>query len=376
MDTLLGKTWGDAASAYSTAQQSNAQKLDEFYRDTARFNTEAFSDYYRNSPGETMAATSGITGSDQTGASIYGYRNDTSWKEPQSYWSDHQKSQYDRLSRDNPGLAESYAATINDAYHQQQLKQNQRKVEAEVNSNNGLAVLHNIGARIGSQFKGLDGINSALEYAGRGRITTNPELTPGTYAQTVDDATYNRVRNQHGEAAADVYDQFTKAFDGIASYVTTGPTGHAIKSGFETGTDALNEAQKNGASDLEAVAHAFTTGVSGATLDIGLNKFFSDTEKFENIPTLKKISESAAINISKAVVDGLSQEIILQDNSTYNSIIKEQMKKGFSKEQATRIALWELAKTPVKGTLEDLSITPAQHRFYESAQRKIGSQIK
>ena len=282
------KNYTDAAWAYSDAQQRSAQQIG----DAAQFTKDAYSEYYSGSNkqrGEQMAVTSGITGSDQTGGSIYGYRNDTSWKEPQDSWTPEERAQYERLKTSSPSLADSYAANVNDKYNQAERNQRVQQITAEVNGGNGQAMLHGLGARAGSQLKGLDGYNSMLEYAGRGKITTNPDLSPGAYAQTVDNAITDRISREHGKTLAGAYSQGTQWFDDIVSYAILGPA-DAIKSGAETATDSLDNAREWGTKDKDAVSYAFLNGAGSTLADLTVGTVVEKAPKY-----LERLSESDSL---------------------------------------------------------------------------------
>lgn len=352
------KNYTDAAWAYSDAQQRSAQQIG----DAAQFTKDAYSEYYSGSNkqrGEQMAVTSGITGSDQTGGSIYGYRNDTSWKEPQDSWTPEERAQYDRLKTSSPSLADSYAANVNDKYNQAERNQRVQQITAEVNGGNGQAMLHGLGARAGSQLKGLDGYNSMLEYAARGKITTNPDLSPGAYAQTVDNAISDRISREHGKTLAGAYSQGTQWFDDIVSYATLGPTKNAIKSGIEAGTERINDARNQGSSDRDALAQGFWEGFKATSIDLGVGagveKIPESLGKSKIMQTIAPLVEKGSEAYNKAysklpkttqkLLEGVPSEAI--SAGVVEGIMDlsgELLGKGFSTEQIEKILNYEVKK--------------------------------
>ena len=55
---------------------------------------------------------SGVTGSDQTGASINGYREDISYKSPNNEWTNGERGLYEYYLKSNPKDAEVYAIRV------------------------------------------------------------------------------------------------------------------------------------------------------------------------------------------------------------------------------------------------------------------------
>ena len=321
------KHWGDANAAYSEAQTEQANKTGEFAERTKQHWVNANKSYSEahnehaqrigkqaaeasRKYGGMWAMTSGVTGSDQTGASIHGYRN-------------------------TKGHAVSHEAS----------KQTAETIRKQI-ADGGIDVLgHAIAARGLSGSKTLDSYNKFLEYSATGRISDDKTLTPGVYSKIVDEAVADFLTKRYGATAGNIYSNTTKAFDDVVS-VGLGPVVGAVKSAFDVGGESLEQARLNGANNQQAILYGAANGLRA-----------SMSEPIENMVKRAVKSESlgeAIHGIAGNFADEFTQEKILRDNSEYSNLVNHYYQNGFSKEQAQKIAKHELAKANIQSASEDM----------------------
>lgn len=145
---------------------------------------------------------SGVTGSDQTGASIHGYREDTRFKEPNDEWTDGERRLYEFHLKNNPKEAEEYAIRTNNRHNRKAHDAELQEI-TEGTAQHGIAAA--IGARAANAINGLDFYNKALEKAaiGRNNVSRNPSLTE--LGDAVDEANEANISKKYGEFAGKGY---------------------------------------------------------------------------------------------------------------------------------------------------------------------------
>ena len=260
--------------------------------------------------GPIWGMTTGVTGSDQTGASIWGYRN-------------------------APGNMGNQLAA----------QQTANQIRNQI-ADGGIDVLgHALAARGLSGGKTLDSYNKFLEYSATGRISDDKTVTPGVYSKIVDEAVADFLTKRYGDTAGNIYSNTTKAFDDVVS-VGLGPVVGAVKSAFDVGGESLEQARLNGANNQQAILYGAANGLRA-----------SMSEPIENMVKRAVKSESlgeAIHGIAGNFADEFTQEKILRDNSEYSNLVNHYYQNGFSKEQAQKIAKHELAKANIQSASEDM----------------------
>lgn len=312
--------WEAANGAYSEAQTEQARKIGEQANEASR------------KYGAIWALTSGVTGSDQTGASIYGYRNA----------GDHTVSQGD-------------------------YQQSVQKIQAQIEDGGIDALGHAIAARGLSGGKTLDDYNKFLEYSATGKISENHSLTPGTYTEEVDKAIADYLTKQGGAITGEMYSNLTKKFDETMA-AAMGPVG-VLKNAVDAAGDGLEHALRSGATNQEAVNYGAARAVSSVA-----NSLFFEGEGNGSVKTIGKqlMEEAKSVggNIAQGMAEQVAQQIILGTNSEYNRLVREYYDGGFSKDQAQRIAMNEMKKQLVKEGVSEAMLDKAFKPIKTKIKRK------
>ncbi|MBQ5672390.1 MAG: hypothetical protein IIV43_08555, partial [Oscillospiraceae bacterium] len=233
-----GKTAMQQAGALALAQ-ANVQKT---LTDTI---TNVYTDFFSNPNwGKTVYETSGVTGSDQTGASIHGYRNDTRYKEPNNSWTDGERRLYDFHLKNNPKEADEYAIRVNNRYNQKKKDEKKQAIDDWTSQSAVHGAVAWSGARGLNLGAGIDGINQQLELAARGIVTVNPDLSASDIVETVDDTNASNLSEKHGVGAGVAYRVGTDVTDALISRGVNGTTVAKTLGGDKIKIHDVNEAMK------------------------------------------------------------------------------------------------------------------------------------
>ena len=349
------KHWGDANAAYSEAQTEQANKTGEFAERTKQHWANANKSYSEahnehaqrigeqaaeasRKYGEMWALTSGVTGSDQTGASIHGYRN-------------------------TKGHAVSHEAS----------KQTAETIRKQI-ADGGIDVLgHAIAARGLSGGKTLDSYNKVLEYSATGKISKDNTVTPGRYTEIVDEAVADYLTKQYGNKAGNVYNKVTGTFDQIASFAILGPEISLIKDSIDLSGSTMDESRANGSSDREAVEKGFLRGMHNAGKELLVGKTIGLAVKKSPDDQVKELFEGQKGEVLKDTAGAAVSALIGDESVTAELEAQKQRwkKEGYSEKQAERIAMAEIMKQKGKNVLYNAGLSAAQRSFYEALRASM-----
>lgn len=303
--------------------------------------------------GNIWGMTTGVTGSDQTGASIWGYRNA----------GDHKVNQGD-------------------------YQQSVEKLRGQI-ADGGVDVLgHAIAARGLSGSKTLDSYNKFLEYSATGKISDDQTVTPGVYSKIVDEAVADYLTRQYGSKAGNLYNKATGTFDRIASFATLGPEISLIKGSMDLAGDTLNKRLGNGASDKEAAEAGFMRGTLNAAGEVGVNKIIERTNPIDISKPVKTVfgkmdswdADKVADHFNDRKNDFIAGGIVSVGNSSIDTFEDEKRvfddtvagfrKQGLDQKQARRSAISELLRRGGSQALYDSVMSVAEKQFYDALQRR------
>ena len=358
-----GKTQADAAmkAGENAMQQAGALALaqanvQKTLTDTI---TNVYTDFFSNPNwGKTVYETSGVTGSDQTGASIHGYRNDTRYKEPNNSWTDGERRLYDFHLKNNPKEADEYAIRVNNRYNQKKKDEKKQAIDDWTSQSAMHGAVAWSGARGLNLGAGIDGINQQLELAARGIVTVNPDLSASDIVETVDDTNADNLSEKYGVGAGIAYRVGTDVADAMISRgVNYMPVAKVSKDNIVRVHD-VNEAIKafnegylgvrnndKGAHEgvLAGVANAGVGYGAGVVMEKPLKKFFGSNEIAKGI-----VEESAVSVVDNTVVAG-SKKWFEQNQTEIERRKKNYMQeKGITGRKAWWMATKELIEQSMK----------------------------
>ena len=216
------KHWGDANAAYSEAQTEQANKTGEFAERTKQHWVNAnksYSEAYNEHAqrigeqaaeasrkyGEMWVLTSGVTGSDQTGASVWGYRKDKQMSEPRSDWDVAARKEYRTLKRTDPKAAEAFAVEVNEGLNRAERERRTGALQEWVSESGAHGVAAWIGGRGLNQISPLDSYNESLERAAIGVNREKSQLTATDIKEIIDDTNAGNIEERFGKLGSLAY---------------------------------------------------------------------------------------------------------------------------------------------------------------------------
>lgn len=319
------KHWGDANAAYSEAQTEQANKTGEFAERTKQHWANANKSYSEahnehaqrigeqateasRKYGEMWALTSGVTGSDQTGASVWGYRKDKQMSEPRSDWDVAARKEYRTLKRTDPKAAEAFAVEVNEGLNRAERERKAGALQEWVSESGAHGVAAWVGGRGLNQISPLDSYNKRLERAAIGVNRENPELTATDIKEIIDDTNAGNIEERFGKIGGWAYTAGTNLTDELISKGLLGKKGKgrvfstddfvAAAGAFEAGYGSAEKEGKTGGQLLWPAVVEGGAVLLGAVTSEGIEKKLS---KVSN-ETAKKVIGDAA---GKAVEIGI-----------------------------------------------------------------------
>ena len=201
----IATNWANANAANSQAHFQMGQQLNEKKSKV------------RQEYGPIWGMTTGSTGSDQTGASIWGYRNDTRMEEPRSDWDVAARKEHRALKRTNPEDAAAFAIEVNEGLNRAERERKARALREWVSQSGANGAAAWVGGRGLNQISPLDSYNESLERAAIGVNRENPELTATDIKEIIDDTNARNIEERFGKLGSLAYRGATLVADSKVS---------------------------------------------------------------------------------------------------------------------------------------------------------------
>ena len=288
---------------------------------------------------------SGVTGADYVSESVCGYLEDDSWKKPTSDWKPYQLEEHRILMTQDPELAETYAAGVNEGYNRANLDENLKGTGNWATQNILHGVLGSVGAVILNQFSPAEALDTEIEYQTRGTITTNPDGTPMDHANAITSSIADKLNNYGqiddnipyigGMKVGELYQVGMDAVsDALPMLTPIGSMFNAVKATSDAYIEALQEAKEKGAKDDSAMRYAKIIATSKGASDKLIDTIFRKwTEKYGE-DRIVQILEGVTVNGTQAIADTILDEALpngtrRDDGRTSQEISKETGKRIF-----------------------------------------------
>lgn len=290
------KHWANTNAANSTAHLQMGKQLNDHKNKVEQ------------KYGAIWALTSGVTGSDQTGASIWGYRNDSQMTTPRSDWDVAARKEHRALERTNPKAAGAFAVEVNEGLNRAERERKAGALQEWVSESGAHGVAAWVGGRGLNQISPLDSYNKRLERAAIGVNRENPELTATDIKEIIDDTNAGNIEERFGKIGGWAYTAGTNLTDELISKGLLGKKGKgrvfstddfvAAAGAFEAGYGSAEKEGKTGGQLLWPAVVEGGAVLLGAVTSEGIEKKLS---KVSN-ETAKKVIGDAA---GKAVEIGI-----------------------------------------------------------------------
>ena len=280
------QSYGTANAAYGDAYTRQAENVGNAARKTASHwananaaNSEAHlqmgqqlnkqKNRVEQKYGPIWGMTTGSTGSDQTGASIWGYRNDTRMEEPRSDWDVAARKEHRALKRTNPEAAGAFAIEVNEGLNRAERERKARALQNWVSESGANGAAAWVGGRGLNQISPLDSYNESLERAAIGVNREKSQLTATDIKEIIDDTNARNIEERFGKLGSLAYTAGSNLTDILVSKGLSGKNNpdknlaenvFALSGAMESG---YQKAKESGREKLGLIAPTLAYGFSG-----------------------------------------------------------------------------------------------------------------
>ena len=284
------------------------------------------------------------------------YRKDTSYREPSADWNDDERDIFGYLYENDREASWRYAEEVNNAIAAEK-KQGQVAQIQENAIDNPLRAT--AGALISSPLGMVDYLDAMVESNARGTITEKGTVTPFEYSQAVTGGISQHLNDQYGtlnedipviggKGLGDVYGLGTSIAQSSLAALSGGG-GQALVSFFgSAAASGVDEAKQRGASDEQAVAYGTLAGAAESVAEmIGVDNLMN----IGSAATMRQlmmnlVKQGASEGIEEGIttlLNNFSDQLVMQDKSTFNILVQQYMKQGLSESDAKKQAWKDMA---------------------------------
>ena len=360
-DIAKDKDWASAWASDEALRSSTAEEVNKGKYDKEKAEREAMPLWMRllSYLGDTGAHDSTLP-TYLSSQAIHDMREDDSYKLPTSEWSEDQRRVYDYLRiYGKAGEASEYAISVNNSINQAEKDAYTAAIENFATDNFFSGAASTAGAILSAPLGLADYLADIVEMNARGTITTTGEVSPFEFSQTVTSGISQELNefgtiNEDipiigGKGWGDVYGLGTSiAQSALAAY--TGGSGQALVTFFgSAAASATDDALSRGATEEQALMYGTAAGLAEALAEqVGVEKLLNIGASYtvkELIVNIAKQAGSEAIEeLLTSLANNISDNLILQDNSNFNALVKQYMLQGMSEEEAKKKAWIESAE--------------------------------
>ena len=292
---------------------------------------------------------------------VEAYREDDTPTRPDDDWEDYQRNLYGYLYAADPERAGEYARYANESINQEALKEKTDAISDWATKNGWTATAATIASIAAMPLSLIDTMDYLAQMAGRGYATTIPVLTPGKFANTVRGAVSEDLNETYGtlneaipiiggKGWGDAYQLGTSIADSMAAGYILGPVGTYVTFFGSASASGIENAKARGATDEQALWLGIAYGLAEAageafSIDKLLKTGSSDTLKAFFFNILKQSGVEASEEGFTTLANNLADQLIMQDQSEFNSLVLYYTQNGMSEEEATKQAWKDMAES-------------------------------
>lgn len=285
----------------------------------------------------------------------HGYREDTTYREPDERWNDDQRNTFGYLYAIDPERAYEYALEVNNSLNAGEKQEKLDKISDSAKENK---VGHTLGALPASMLGLADYLSDLTESAARGTITQKEFVTPLEYSQAATGAIAEDMNEKGGTIDEDVFilggkgwgDVYSLGFSAAQSLIsayTLGGTGTLITFIGIGGAAGVDDALARGATPDQALLYGSIVGAAeGAAEMINADNLI----KITSSKTLAKyllamLNQGLGESVEEgatAIIENVADNIIMADKSNYHAAVEAYVKAGMTEEEAKRKAWMDL----------------------------------
>ena len=281
----------------------------------------------------------------------HGYREDTTYREPDERWNDDQRNTFGYLYAIDPERAYEYALEVNNALNAGEKQEKLDKISDSAKDNK---VGHTLGAIAASPLGLADYLSDLTESAARGTITQKEFVTPFEYSQAATGAIAQDLNEKGGTIDEDVFilggkgwgDVYSLGFSAAQSLIsayTLGGTGTLVTFIGIGGAAGVDDALARGATPDQALLYGSIVGAAeGAAEMINADNLIKITSsKTLSKYLLAMLNQGLGESVEEgatAIIENVADNIIMADKSNYHAAVEAYISAGMTEEEAKRKA--------------------------------------
>ena len=311
---------------------------------------------------ETLGQTADTTlpGAHITQA-VDAYREDDSPYRPNDDWEEYQRNLYGYLYADDKDGAGNYARYTNESNNQQAQAEKKAAIEEWATKNGFNMAAGTIASVVAMPLSLADTMDYLAQMVGRGYIATKPGVTPGQFSNTVIGSVAEYLNEEHGtlneaipviggKGWGDVYQLGTSVAESLLLGSTSGSLGTYVAFFGSASASGIENARARGATDEQAIWLGIANGLAEAageafSVDKLLKTGSSATLKAFFFNILKQSGVEASEEGMTTLLNNLADQLVMQDQSEFNTLVLYYTQNGMSPEEAKKQAWKDMAES-------------------------------
>ena len=352
--------------------------------------------YYLSQAGNSANTEMPLSGVTQTQNDL---RRDTTHKTPNDKWSAEQKQMFGHLYNVDPDTAFNYAMEINSRINAEK-EEEALKTISEISTSGFWAGAGNtLGAIAGAMTGGADFLYDMAQMQAWGRTMSDGSVSPFEYSEAVTGSISTKLNDMGGtldesipliggKGWGDVYGLGVEIAKSLASK-PLGGTGTLISYFGQGAASSFDDAKKRGATDEQALLYGISNGIfEGLAEKYSIETLLSakTTGNFikDLLSTMGKqfLTEGQEEGLT-SLLTNIADNVIMQDKSNYNALVRQYIAQGMSESEAEKKALWDSVEGilfdaiagGVSGSVSGGLTATANHMGYNMAASKHGQSL-
>lgn len=311
------------------------------------------------SSGDTTLPTSNVT------QVVNDKRKDDSYAHPTDEWSETEQKIFGAYYYEDPEKAYEYATSLNNA--KALAKKNEAKQDITDSATSGFwaGAGHTAGSIVTAPLGLADYLDDLTDAVAGRPIIEESTVSPFEYSQTVQGGISNKLNESGtlpewipiigGKGLGDAYGLGTSIIQSAVSAPTLGVAGTFVSYFGQASASAVDDALSRGATDDQALLYGLALGIAEGIPEAVSAKFLNGLGTTTKNGLLSIImsqgGEEAVEEGLTSVLGQMADNVILQDKSAFNSLVRQYMADGMSESEATQKAWGETFEGVLYDTL-------------------------
>ena len=341
--------------------QNAAAGLERFEREAAELNARQEADRQAEYERYMELGTGGMA---YEQSQVKQLQNDTAWREPREDWTQQERETFGYLYNRNPEEAYAYAENLNNNKNAAKAYTEQQAAAGWATKNFGTGAAATGLSILGQATAGADFLDNLMEYAARGTITQDAQLSPADYgnimsgaiAETLnaDDSWGNRVLEKlspiFGDiGVGDLYQVGYSALQSMTYAYLGGPVGGAAAYFGLGAKNGYEDAVLRGATPGQALTMGLASGlIESATEQLPIQNLLKMKSPSSVAGFFKSILQQSMIEGSEEAISQLgttlADALVMGDKRDMQVTAERYMMQGMTREEAMKAAYKDWAK--------------------------------